>query len=329
METNIDLEVVCDRNEDTVAVIETQLSSDSEETEGDSHYLESFHNSFSDSIGTHMEVVVIETQLTNDLDETERQSNYFESFNVLFGDSNVNSIENHKRDVNRIRKKYYVWIRSLFAILISVGYPLHNWLISGDPLRDSYSKYKKLWKVIQWLYIILAFLSLYLILLNAILPSNSDKTVFSIHLALLNISSIYPLFAFHWLHNKGPIDILTTCFITSDTERQINNRGIIEANPRTNFVLHIVYNVCLITVPILVVVICAFVKSCGLTPFIFTLTALNLITITINFAICTKFRTVLKQQMESLASHLEEHVSGYQCLDRPVSFELLDQFYNR
>ena len=89
METNIDLQVISDRNDDTV--VEIQLNSDSEETESDSHYLESFHNPFGDS--------------------------------VVFP---FNSIENHKRDVNRIRKKYYVWIRSLFAILISVGYPLHN-----------------------------------------------------------------------------------------------------------------------------------------------------------------------------------------------------------
>ena len=115
MENNIDLEVVCVRNDDTVVKI--QLSSDSEETESDSNYLESFHSSVGDS--------------------------------VVF---TFNSIENHKRDVNRIRKKYYVWIRSLFAILISVGYPLHNWLISGDSLRDSYNKCTKVWIIQQRFY---------------------------------------------------------------------------------------------------------------------------------------------------------------------------------
>ena len=241
---NIYLEVINDRNEDTVVVIETQQSSDLEETESD--------------------------------------SNYLESFDISFGISNENSIENHKRDVNRIQKKYYVWIRSLFAILISVGYPFHNWLISGDPLGDTYSKYKKWWKVNEWFYIIMASLDLCLILLNAFIDNNVFICIFA---GISNITSIYSLVAFHVLRNKEATNLMTSCFITSDTESQIINTEVLETKPRIKVILHIISIVCLSSFPVLVAVDFIIIPFYGLKPIVLTLTAINLMAITINFVI--------------------------------------------
>ena len=274
METNIDLQVINDRNEDTFVVIETQLSNDSEETQSDS-------NSFK-----------------------------------------LHSIENHKRDVNRIRKKYYVWIRCLFAILISVGYPLHNWLISGDRLRDSYHKYGKLWWVNQMFYCLCA-----LLVLSSISFTFEIDVIYRIFVGFLNITSICCLFAYFLC--EDPNDILTKCFNTSDTESHMENRDILEANLRTNLVLNIVSNFCLFTVPILVVVLSAIIPLYGLTPIIVTLTAVNLTTMTINFVIYTIFCSVLKQLLESLDSHFEEHVLKLKRLGTTVSVEILNQFHKR
>ena len=154
-------------------------------------------------------------------------------------------------------------------------------------------------------------------------------------MGVLNITSIYSLFAFHLLdtEDEEPIDILTTCFISSDTESHFDKRDVLEANPRTNFVFKIISYICLITIPVLVVVLVVVIRSHppykGLTIVLFSLTAFKLTTTSINFFILMIFCTVLKLQMESLASHLDEHISELLRLGRTVSYELLGEFYNR
>ena len=153
---------------------------------------------------------------------------------------------------------------------------------------------------------------------------------------VLSLTSIFSLFDFHILDETREVatDILTTSFFSSDTESHFDKRDVLEANPRTNFVFTIISYFCLIAIPLLVVVVLVVVIPFyptinSLRIVLLSLTAFKLTTTSINFVILTIFCTVLKLQMESLASHLDEHVSELLRLGKTVSNELLGEFHNR
>ena len=220
----------------------------------------------------------------------------------------------------QIEAQYYDWIRGLFAILISVGYPLNDWLTSADPLRVSYKKYRPLWvvhRVFHWFFTHLVFVAI----LVSLFQKQGIHIFGHIMLFCLNYPSIYLMDSYYDLCGEEASELIQSFFTFSE---QIKREDYIQRHSKISSYLKVISDVALIAVPLVVIMMCSFTPFHGLNFFIFTLTALNLTTIWINFVVFTKFYSLLILRLNNLDIKIQAGIHS-----NNISNDLMEIFEDR
>ena len=207
----------------------------------------------------------------------------------------------------QMETQYYDWIRCLFTILTSVGFPLNNWLKIGDPLGSSNEKKKIFWTAQRIFFWVSTHSALVLILLSFLIVRESEGGIdISGHLTLLsiNFTSVYLLDFYYYLCWKNIPNILISPF--NETENPSPDRNGVQ--PTTNSIANNVDVFTSMALPVLLALILFISLPFGFVPIIWTLTALNLTTISINFLIVIKFCSFLNYRLKELDINVKERI---------------------